>query len=202
MALIMEGEHVRSSVQELPVRRIRLFRTTQNGDDDPRVREAMLREENAWLREENTRLELECERLKQRYSAARAGLRNATGCETPSPRAQTQAAQQIADERRGQTPQQRAFDSGFRQGQEDGAALLQEDRSPITDEHGVVLDIRENVIRRETADERFERQMTQTRRDNRRKAGLVIFAGISFFVTVMLYLHPIILTWILNWEIR
>jgi hypothetical protein len=185
------------------VRRIKLFRSISNGGDDPRVREAVLREENTWLREENTRLELECEKLKQKYSAARAGLRDATGCETPSPRAQAAAARQMEDERsHGQTPQQRAFDRGFREGQENRAALLQENPLLSTNGHGNVLDVRENVIRRETADERFERQMTQMRRDNKRKAGLVVFACISMFVTVMLYLHPIILTWILDWEIK
>ncbi len=186
------------------MRRIRLFRNTPNGDDDPRVREAVLREENTWLREENTRLELEHERLKQLYSAARAGLREATGCETPSPTAQVLAMRQSEEERRmGMTPQQRAFNEGLAEGRRD--------RPPITNGHGNVLDIRENVmhprehlgeIRRETEDERFERQMVQRLRDNRRKAGLIIFACISIFVSVMLYLHPIILTWILNWEIK
>lgn len=179
------------------VRRIKLFRKIANGGDDPRVREAMLREENTWLREENTRLELEFERIQQKYSAARAGLRDATGCETPSPRAQTLAARNIEEERssRGMTPQQREFNRGLAEGRREREASMINGR-------GNVLDIRENVIRRETADERFERQMTQMRRDNKRKAGLAIFVMVSLFVTAMLYLHPIILTWILNWEIK
>jgi len=185
------------------VRRIRLFRNTQSGDDDPRVREAVLRDENAWLREENTRLELQCEKLKQKYSAARAGLRDATGCETPSPAAQTLAARQMEEERRhsGMTPQQRAFNRGLTEGQRD--------RSLITDGQGNVLDLRENVgvlgmgqIRRETEDEYYARQVIQRQRDMRRKVGLVIFVIVSLFVSIMLYLHPIILTWILNWEVR
>ncbi len=186
------------------VRRIRLFRNTPNGDDDPRVREAVLREENTWLREENTRLELEHERLKQLYSAARAGLREATGCETPSPTA-TMLATREAERRRGMTPQQRAFEDGRAEGR--AHVAHPRNRPPITNGHGNVLDIQENVahlgeIRRETEDERFARQMIQMQRDNRRKAGLIIFACISIFVSVMLYLHPIILTWILNWEIK
>ena len=179
----------------MTTRRIKLFRSISTGKDDPRVREAVLREENTWLRLENTRLEVECERLKQKYSAARAGLRDATGCETPSPRAQAFAREMMEDDRhRGMTPQQRAFNRGQAEGQRE--------RARLTNGRGNVLDLRENVLRRETADERFERRMTWVRRDTRRKMGLMIFVVVSLFVTVMLYLHPIILTWILNWEIR
>jgi len=165
-----------------------LFRNTLNGNDDPRVREAVLREENTWLRKENTRLELEHERLKQLYSEARAGLRQATGCETPSPNV-----------RRGQTPQQRAFDAGLREGQQD--------RPPITNGRGNILDIRENAahlgeIQRETVDERYERELARLQGDNKRKLGLVIFTIVMLSISMMLFFHPILLTWLLNWEIR
>lgn len=181
------------------MRRIKLFRKIANSDDDPRVREARLREENTWLREENTRLELEFERIQQKYSAARAGLRDATGCETPSPRAQERARAMYTnpaegERSRGMSPQQREFNRGLAEGQRE--------RESIENGRGNVLDIRENVIRRETTEERLNRRMVQLHRDTRRKQGLIIFVVTSLFVTAMLYMHPIILTWILNWEIK
>jgi cell division protein FtsB len=186
----------------MSVRRIRLFRSLPNGEDDPRVREAVLREDNAWLREENTRLELECEKLKQRYSAARAGLRDATGCETPSPSATMLAARQMEEERRhGQTPQQAAFNRGLAEGQRD--------RPPITNGRGNILDIRENVphprqgeIQRETADEYYERQMIRLQRDMVRKIRLTVVMMVMLSISVLLYFHPILMTWLLNWEIK
>ena len=186
------------------VRRIRLFRNTPNGDDDPRVREAVLREENVWLRKENTRLTLEIEHVNQMNKALSLDLRRTTGASAPSPASRTQAAAQMEEEdrRRGQTPQQRAFNDGLAEGRQD--------RSPITDGRGNVLDIRENVgvlgqgeIRRETPDEYYERLLLiQLQRDTRRKVGLVIFVAVSLFAAAMLYFNPIILTWILNGEIR
>lgn len=191
------------------MRRIKLFRSISNGDDDPRVREAVLREENAWLRKENTRLVLEIEHVNQMYKAISLDLRRTTGASAPSPASRTQAAAQMEEERRmGQTPQQRAFDAGLREGESARQGYTNPStRDPITDGHGNILDIRENrlhlgEIRRETADERYERRMVQIQRDTRRKVGLVIFVVVSLFVAVMLFLHPIILTWILNGEIR
>jgi len=123
------------------MRRIRLSRSISNGDDDPRVREAVLRTENTWLRDENTRLTLQVEKYRQMYSAARAGLRDATGCETPSPAAQTLAARQMEEEhRREQTPQQRASESIV-----------------ARDQEGRIVDIHEHHI--------SDREMAALRRD-------------------------------------
>lgn len=188
------------------MRRIRLFRNISSGENDPRVREAVLREENTWLRKENTRLELECEKLKQRYSAARAGLREATGCETPSPTHTMLATRQYEEQRyRGQTPQQRAFNEGLTEGREH--AVHPRDRPPITNGHGNILDIQENAlhlgeIRRETADERYEWEMMRLHRDMVRKVRLTIFMMVMLSISILLYFHPILLTWLLNWEIK
>lgn len=188
------------------MRRIRLFRSTSNGDDDPRVREAVLREENTWLRKENTRLALEIEHVNQMYKAISLDLRRTTGASAPSPASRTQAAAQMEEERRmGQTPQQRAFNDGLAEGRVHAAHPR-----AITDGRGNVLDIRENVgrlgqgeIRRETPDEYYERMLAlQMTRDTGRKIGLVIFVVISLFVATMLFLHPIIVTWLLDWEIK
>lgn len=179
------------------MRRIRLFRNTENGDDDPRVREAVLREENIWLRKENTRLTLEIEHVNQMHKAISLDLRRTTGASAPSPASRTQAATQMLEERRmGQTPQQRAFNQGLAEGREH--------RPPITDGHGNLLDVQENayIIQRETADERYEREMMRLQRETRRKARLVIFVACSLFVAAMLFFNPIILTWVLNWEIK
>lgn len=184
------------------MRRIRLFRNAPTGEDDPRVREAVLREENTWLRKENTRLTLEIEHVNQMYKAISLDLRRTTGASAPSPASRTQAATQIAeDRRRGLTPQQRAFN--------DGRAEGQRNRPPITDGRGNVLDIRENVgrlgqgeIRRETEDEYYERQMIRLHRDMVRKVRLTIFMMIMLAISTLLYFHPIMLTWLLNWEIK
>ena len=58
-----------------------------------------------------TELQNENVRLKKLYSEARAGLRNATGCETPSPKAKAEVAQQmemlnLPERRQGMTPSQ------------------------------------------------------------------------------------------------
>jgi len=86
-----------------PVRRLRFIR---------RQKPSAVSEREMALCVQITELQNENTRLKKLYSESRAGLRQATGCETPSPRAQTLAAQQMAmlelpERRHGMTPSAR-----------------------------------------------------------------------------------------------
>ncbi len=169
--VLTTGEFVKSSKPFNPMRRIRFIR---------RKKPSAVSEREMALCVQVTELQNDNTRLKKLYSEARAGLRQATGCETPSPRARKEvmddATLHLEERRRNMTPSQ-------------AIAMRLE-----------VEETRENLIERMLNGE-VDLEMRTSHSDMTRKLGLMVFVLVSLFVSMMLFFHPIILTWLLNWEI-
>lgn len=181
------------------VRRLRLTRKPVEERMTPR--EAAMAYRLTKQIEKNTELKEDIFRLKRLYSEARAGLRRATGCEAPSPNVRMED-REVGERRASDAPLPIDTHEFNGTAEQRPVPSPPPPPPPRRSSNGGLIRNMEVMERLADISPSYVTIFARERRAERQRIGLMIVCLISLFISVMLFFHPIILTWLLNWKIE